>query len=551
MLQQNHQGSDSLQKIISVSGKMTANYKGVGPFLSFFFMLFNGATTTLGAAKILPWAIGYPVGFFISIAYFILSATRDIKKEHPFRRTLLLIIFAGFSSMSSAFEIYSHLKPGDLEKQSAQPVLAYHSSLISHIRTSSDKAIDDARKQDVAVQKILDLEDKYKDSQVKRSSLGANEQQNHVAGNLAKDGEDLKEEAKQLKEKLTASQEAIYFNVNNLTKIRSSNDERLTVKDIVDVSSENLLSIGRNDIALFQEMKNANWKNDSEFKEPRLDSYVRIPNILIPAEIWVQDNNPKSKAIVSISLLFAIAIELIPLLLSGIQTGEESENKEKKATSKDIRRAERVYSAGTKKKRCDKTLIGQVAGAMSSVVSDTGKAIREVGSSVSSSLFSMTEGESQYLATSLDAAMNFAQLSLPLERSIFLIEFYNSIQYESKEIDLSHKLSQEIFADQFINDIFCINQHLEQRCVLASLLFVDLMHQGKWLKQLQNEKTKPNKSAIWKFRTGRYADFMTWLLNANQVYAPEAAQITSYLEIILDYSQLLAYIELCKQGLKP
>jgi hypothetical protein len=539
MLQQNHQGSDSLQKIISVSGKMTANYKGVGPFLSFFFMVFNGCTTTLGAAKILPWAIGYPVGFIISIAYFVLSATRDIKKEHPFRRTLLLIIFAGFSSMSSAFEIYSHLKPGDLERQSAQPVLAYHSSLISQIRISLDKEIDDVRKEDIVVQKILDLEDKYKDSRGERSSLGANEQQNHVAGSLAEDGKELKSEAKQLRAELTDSQKSIYFKVNGLEKTRSSNLEKLALIDIVDISSENLLKIGRSDIALFQEMKNINRKDGSKIKEPNLDSYVKIPNILIPAEIWVQDDNPKSKTIVAVSLLFAIAIELIPLLLSGIQTGDESGNKERKL-SKNSRIEEHAYSAGTRKSRCDQTFIGQVAGAMSSVVSDTGKAIREV-----------TEGERQYLATSLDAAMTFAQLSLPIERSIFLVEFYNSIQYESKKIDLSYTLSQEIFANQAINEFSYTNQHLEKRCALASLLFVDLMHQGKWLKQLQNEKTKPGRSAIWKFRRGRYADFMTWLLNTNQTYAPEAAQITSYLEIILDYSQILAYIELYKQGLKP
>ncbi|NJO94253.1 MAG: hypothetical protein HC820_07730 [Hydrococcus sp. RM1_1_31] len=158
---QNEVGGIEKSLLATARGTVTFATTSVGATLAFPIMLFNAATTVVGAGLILPVGIGYPIGVLLSFIYIIVVSFRKIKREHPLRRMLLVSLFAIGSTYTSFFSIYETMTEGQLKYQSVEKTVKAHNQFVDDLRGQLDRKIGQIEKKNPKIREINNLQEEY------------------------------------------------------------------------------------------------------------------------------------------------------------------------------------------------------------------------------------------------------------------------------------------------------------------------------------------------------------------------------------------------------
>ncbi len=492
-----------IKGVAKIQGYLGLESFSPGAVLAFPFVCFNAVTTVFGAGKILPFFVGYPVGFFISIIYFLIIGGDKFKKIHPLRRLLLVAIFSSISAYSSFFSIYETMSRLDFIKKSSEPTLKAHTDFNGDaIKVIESSKSEIQRTIPTIYIDILDREKKEKDFRREIDDLNGKSPQR--VAELDTSLQRNKNELDRIKSNLSSTDYEngqIKYSQYNLLHTKELELKKDTQSDVLDAYT--LFSQDKTKYKEISELIKGNSKEDIpekgsiSFNEPIYDNYIGTPVFLIPWEILQANSRSRESNFLRFAIVISIFFELIPILLSGFTLRSEnkylnfrgSRIKNSQEDSVQANSSENFSVLADRYSEDLKTPISQVSGIICSVISDISQLLKEVFNTLSLTISpKITNNVRNELYAQLDQAMYAADLNSSMDKYFFLIFFYELICHDSKSISLSSFLVDNSKEDG--NEYFSL-ESLQYK--IAAGLLIDLMRSDKirWLKSSQDLRNKP------------------------------------------------------------
>jgi len=319
--------------------------EGVGAAIAVPFALFNAVTTTTGAGKLLPLGIGYPIGILISLAYFVILTSTKVKAQHPLRRFLLLLIFAPASAYTSFFSIYDQISGGRLEQQALKEIVNSHNNLVigidAYLKEIKSQAESSLKGK---IEQIKKIDEEIKEAENKRTDHNKFDQDSRgSAADVEKkkraEKERLQNQIQKLPnyiiyEKIRQTNDTYSENLNNLLDTKNLLDSKDSPEVVFQKDQKLYLDVKAEIEGFFPEIKQK-FNNIGSFEslKPVEENYVLIPVFLIPLNNLLSNN--KQARFISIALIIAIGMEVVPILLSGIHIIEQESNPANQTESSD------------------------------------------------------------------------------------------------------------------------------------------------------------------------------------------------------------------------
>ena len=293
----------------SVKGAATYATNKFGAFAALPLMFFNGITTTIGANKILPYGTGVVVGLLLSTIYFFAVVLIDIKKEHPLRRFLLILILCIGSIYTSFFAIYNQLSEGQLKYQPATKTVNAHNQFINDLRTSLNQTLNNIEKENQNIGAVNLLKQEIDELRQRREEARDKDVKGEIAEQIKKRNDRLQNFSS-----VESSYEyQVHQELNQLSQKKESQlNSYLGVEEFIE-SNQSSSELFAKDDSLFRDLKvaleniqgfDSDLLGKNLFQAPNYDNYVKTPTFLVPLEILL---NPNSKRQISF-IIFAITV---------------------------------------------------------------------------------------------------------------------------------------------------------------------------------------------------------------------------------------------------
>ncbi len=497
------------------SGGMRFVNRHAGAFLATPFMLFNAVTTIAGVTLILPMASGLPIGIFLSSAYILVTVSENIKKQHSLRRLVLLYIFATCSTYTSFFSIYEEMSEVKLEHQAIEKTVETHNNFVNNLRVSLTKQINDLSTENPKIDKIKRLKQDLEKFTEQRAQFDK-EGKDKAAGEMAGRVKYTKKELQTLLESMEDSssyqfhQKLVDLQEQKKTTLKSS----LSVQTFID-SGQTSAELFAQDASLyrdiFSELENTSTKAvDSDFaknnKPPVNDEYIKTPIFLIPFETLVSGSANRQLGFMVFAIMISILMEIIPLLLSGINAEEregDEDNIEDRLQNgrlllpareprdlliENLPAYELEYPPKVAKHPMDRT-----SQLVSSFVFDTKRLYLDIYKSMSRGV-GTADNIKNIVDKKLHQSMASAHLNTAEEQYTFLVLFYESIHRDDLEISLSNFPDGNNLDDEFF------------RYKMAAELFISVMRDRRigWLKKSSKDEEFPKDLNLGEHGTDRF-----------------------------------------------
>ncbi|MDY7004335.1 MAG: hypothetical protein SWX82_10370 [Cyanobacteriota bacterium] len=503
----------------SAKGVFTLETNRFGVVTAFPLMFFNGFTTTIGASKILPYATGIPVGLMLSTIYFFTVVFIEIKKEHPLRRFLLILIFCTGSIYTSFFAIYNQLSEGQLKYQSVTKTVNAHNQFINDLRTSLNQTINKIEKENRKIVKFNSLKQEIEDLRQEREKTKDKDGKGEIAEDIKKSKDNLQNiSSVKLSYEYQVHQELNQFSQEKESQLKSD----LSVEKFIE-SNKSFSELFAKDDSLFRDLKevleniqgfDSDLLGKNLFQAPNYDDYVKTPTFLVPLEILLNPNSKRQISVVIFAMTVSIFLEIIPLLLGGIETQFKSKRNNVKEDIKNDNES-------------NKTALGQFSSSISTLIKNIKETTIEIWSALTEPI-GTTKNLQDEIKNKLTKSISAVGLN-DQEKKNFLLFFYRSIDMEDKKIlvkqcnsdSQANQKSQEDKSESVQQSDASGNENskeldLEQNKLKmyedATALIVDLMQNTrvKWLTRGSN--SNKNKEYYYRFDSNKYQEFLAWLL---------------------------------------
>ncbi|NEO57758.1 MAG: hypothetical protein F6K54_34670 [Okeania sp. SIO3B5] len=526
----NEDDKDNLvTKIKSLArGGITFVTNRFGAVTAFPLMTFNGITTTIGANKILPYGTGIVVGFILSIIYFSIVVFIEIKQEHPLRRFLLILIFCIGSIYTSFFAIYNQLSEGQLKYQSVTKTVIAHNQFINDLRTSLKQTINNIEKENPNIGTVNLLKQEIDEFRQKREEAKDKDGKGEIAEQIKKRNDRLQN----ISPVELPYEHQVHQNLNQLKE--SQLNSYLSVEEFIE-SNQSFSELFAKDDSLFRNLKekleniqefDSDLLGKNSFQAPNYDNYVKTPTFLVPLEILLNPNSKRQTSFVIFAITVSIFLEVIPLLLGGIQTefkGKENNVKE------DIKNDNEP----------NKTTLGEFSSSISTLIKNIKETTIEILSALTEPI-GTTKNLQDEIKNKLTQSMSAVGLN-DQEKKDFLLFFYRNIDMEDKKIavkqtcnsdskvnqkseeDKSESVQQSDASGNEDSKELDQEQNKLKMYEDATALIVDLMQNTrvKWLTKRSTPNTwltqpltlLPDKGCYHFSDSKKYQEFLAWLLD--------------------------------------
>lgn len=498
----------STKLITKITGSIKYTTQSFGAVLALPLMIFNGLTTVSGAAKILPVGIGIPVGTMLSIIYFLVVVLQRIKRKHPLRRFLLVLILSLGSTYTSFFAIYDQLTEDQLKYYSVNTTVNAHNKFINNIRTSLDREINSLEIKDLQIEEFNSLNQKLDILRDKRDKV----QDQDLKGEIAEQVERIKERLKELAVVEASSQYQIH---SKLSKLKADKKDQLTnrlsIEEFIDLK-QSASELFADDSSLYEDiiinLENIDGVNVNELKQQVInslnyDNYLKTPAFLVPIEVALNPETRRQFNFVVFALIVSIFLEFIPLLLGGIhininRKAEVDNENSLKHSPKNTNKKNRSKSESKK------TIINELSEVISVLIQDIKEMRVKLFESVKKPI-KIKENIKKF-----HKAILAAQLT-DENKYDFLIKFYQNIDPEKRIISMS-KFSDEKLSEEKLSEE-------NSRFRIAACLLIDVMRDSRvgWLNKPLVSFTlrlPGQNTGEWHFdNETKYQEFLDWWLD--------------------------------------
>lgn len=533
--------------------KASLSYKNnnISAVLAFPLMCFNGVTTVQGLMLILPTSIGFLVGLILSMTYYIIVVSTQIKKRHPLRRVFLIIILGLSSLYTSFFSIYNKLSEEKLIQQSYTQTVNSHNAFIENVRKDVEITLISIEKENPKILSIINLKEEIDDLNQQRADVSDQD----VKGSLASRIQEKVNELNKLEKDLNSSSEyKLYSDLQSILK-----KDRLSHKNSIedfDNFKGNVYKIYVEDKSLYFSVKRQIEVAQEKitFQEPNYDNYVKAPVFLVPMEMVFSSRTKRQSTFVYFAFIVSFVLELIPILLGGINIPSRLSNSPEQKT---IYEGEKKLKKNKDMQRVPETIIGQVSSQISLIIEDTKNFMLEVFISFKKPI-GITSKRLNNVYNHLSKALYVAELNCQDKdnhsKQKILLYFYKKIDFHDKKISWEtikrkdfndnldklserHKLKKTISTklENSVNKDFYCEENIEKKVDshgdkidynLSVLLLIDVMRSPdvgwlvnkpwleKEIKLNQPDLGILNNSQEWKFISEfKYQEFLQWFLS--------------------------------------
>ncbi|NEQ72789.1 MAG: hypothetical protein F6K23_06725 [Okeania sp. SIO2C9] len=510
----------------SARGGITFATNRFGAVTAFPLMIFNGITTTIGANKILPYGTGIVVGLILSTIYFFAVVLIEIKKEHPLRRFLLILILCIGSIYTSFFAIYNQLSEGQLKYQPATKTVNAHNQFINDLRTSLNQTINNIEKENPNIGTVNLLKQEIDELRQKREEARDKDVKGEIAEQIKKRNDRLQN----ISSVESSYEYQVHQELNQLSQKKESQlNSYLSVEEFIE-SNQSSSELFAKDDSLFRDLKvaleniqgfDSNLLGKNLFQAPNYDNYVKTPTFLVPLEILLNPNSKRQISFLIFAITVSIFLEIIPLLLGGIQT-------EYKGNSNDVK--EDIKNDNEPQ---NKTALGQFSRSISTLIENLKETRVEIWSALTEPI-GTTKNLQNEIKNKLTKSMSAVGLN-DQEKKDFLLFFYRNIDMEDKKISVNqisnsdnqaNQKSEKDRSESVQQSSGSENQQLTdreklQRFEIATVLIIDIMQNTrvKWLTKplLPNtwltKPLLPNKVCYHFLDSKKYQEFLAWWLD--------------------------------------